>query len=290
MKDNNLLIVICLFILVITAVLYQNSSTPVIPQIPIMPNNTSSIEPFFIGAPIKILRYHVLDGGIEITWETPDGTDFDYLILLREEGSSDNFKLYFQDRKYSEQLSSGDDKYTYNSTETTYTLENLMNGQPYVISISQIAPGGVLTPHSREIHFTPSPDTMICTAQGTVGVIKPDEKSCVKDVYETSAYEKIAELRGLPDKHTEEREREFLEVISDCKRVVNEKDFEDDLDKIFTADGKIRNIKDDLGYPEHLILPIEKGPDSLQELVSRQLHLGVMNLNIHNTPEMNKPQ
>jgi len=55
-----------------------------------------------------------------------------------------------------------------------------------------------------------------------------------------------------------------------------------DITQIYEADGGFKSVKSQLQYPEHLLLPIKKGPDSLAELVKHQLELGIVNINVHN--------
>ena len=53
-------------------------------------------------------------------------------------------------------------------------------------------------------------------------------------------------------------------------------------DTVATADGKFEVIKRQLGgYPDNLFIEERTGPNSLNELINRQLSLGILNVNVH---------
>jgi len=60
-------------------------------------------------------------------------------------------------------------------------------------------------------------------------------------------------------------------------------------DTVATADGKFEVIKRQLGgYPDNLFIEERTGPNSLSELINRQLSLGILNVNVHtNTSQPN---
>lgn len=60
-------------------------------------------------------------------------------------------------------------------------------------------------------------------------------------------------------------------------------------DTVATADGKFEIIKRQLGgFPDNLFIEEQTGPQSLNDLVKRQLSLGILNVNIHtNTSQAN---
>jgi hypothetical protein len=202
---------------------------------------------------LKIVEYYTEDGGVTIHWERPHKI-VDYLALIKDEEGSDEIKLYFKDTLEP----NCDEKIC------KYSFQNLENGRKYSIVIAAVTDKG-MGEFSNKVAFIPTFQKMQCNVNGTCAVIKT--------AMEPTLDAKIESVLVNKDS--------AKEVLSKCQNILQKEDNTFNIDKIYEADGHFSDVKDKLKYPEHLLLPIKKGPDSLAELIKHQLELGIINVNVH---------
>lgn len=203
--------------------------------------------------PIVIQGYETYDGGISIKWSKPINSD-DYMTVLKDLTDNTGVKLYFND----------DVKIDCIDNTCTYNFENLINNHEYSLSIAYMGVDSnnmrKMSPMSKVLRFMPTVTHMKCNANGTCNIINKNKV--------------VLDTIPITDNNTKQ-------LLSKCKQIVDSSDAMTDISKIYNADGSFGAVKDELQYPEHLILPIEKGPNSLSELIKRQLDMGILNINVH---------
>lgn len=203
---------------------------------------------------LNIINYFTEDGGITVHWQKPPSV-VDYLAIIKDEEGDDEVKVYFKDTLSAE----------CNDAICKYSFQNLVNGKKYSIVIASVSEGGI-SKFSKKIEFTPTFQKMQCNANGTCSVVKSDITTTLE-----------AKIDGIMSNKDATKE-----VLSKCQDMLDSDQAVYDIRQIYEADGHFRNVKDRLQYPEHLLLPIKKGPESLAELVKHQLELGIVNINVHN--------
>lgn len=219
--------------------------------------NNVIVDPNIIND-IAISEYKTEDSGVTITWPRPKKV-MDYMAIIKDKEGSDEIKLFFKDNSGSE----CDDE------KCTYTFQNLINNHKYSIAIAGVTKNGIGN-ISKEVNFTPTYQTMQCNANGTCAI--------VASAIPNSIQGKIDRITANDDV--------TKGVLAKCQNILEKNEGIHDINKIYDASGQFKQVKDILQYPEHLLLPIEKGPNSLAELVKHQLDLGIVNLNIHNQDMM----
>jgi hypothetical protein len=263
MKFNIKIVLLILFI-VVTAIYYRfnikeyfeepsNTSDNLDGQINVTDDN-KVIQQEIIPR-LTIVEYYTEDGGVTIHWERPS-QPVDYLALIKdEEGGNDEIKLFFKDTLTPE----CDEKIC------KYSFQNLENSRRYSIVIASVTEKGT-GEFSNKIIFIPTFQKMQCNVNGTCTIIKSDIEPTLDAKMESVLMNKDS----------------AKEVLSKCQNILQKEDNTFNINKIYETDGNFSDVKDKLKYPEHLLLPIKKGPDSLAELVKHQLELGIINLNVHN--------
>lgn len=202
---------------------------------------------------LQIVEYYTEDGGVTVAWKRPKNT-VDYMAIIKDK-DGEEVKMFFKDTISAD----------CNNDICRYSFQNLINDRNYSLVLSTISKSGI-SEFSNQISFSPTYQTMKCNANGTCSLIKS-----VKKVETNDPLNNIMENTNVTK-----------EVLSKCQNMIEAKDHIYDINQIYETDGSFKSVKDKLQYPEHLLLPIKKGPDSLAELVKHQLELGVINVNVHN--------
>lgn len=202
---------------------------------------------------INIIEYYTEDGGISVLWEKPKEV-IDYMALIKNEEGGEEVKIFFKDT-----LSPSCDDAT-----CKYSFQNLENNNKYSIVIAAVKSNGI-GPFSKKIEFRPTFQKMHCNANGTCTLVKTD--------IEPTLDAKIGTIMT--------NQSVTKEVLAKCQGMLDRDEAVYDINQIYEADGHFKNVKDKLEFPEHLLLPIQKGPESLSELVKHQLELGIINVNVH---------
>jgi hypothetical protein len=203
---------------------------------------------------ITILGYNTHDGGVKVTWQRPEHV-VDYMAIIKDEEGGEAVKMYFKDTLSPE----------CKINECSYSFDNLANGKKHSLVIATITKDG-MSDLSKPIFFIPTLEKMKCNANGTCQIIKEE--------VDPNLTVKVARIM--------EDQVATKKLITDCQSMVKKNNAIYDINKIYNVDGSFGDVKDKLGYPEHLLLPIKQGPNSLAELVKNQLELGIMNINVHN--------
>jgi hypothetical protein len=202
---------------------------------------------------IKILEYYTEDGGISLHWQRPTEV-LDYMAIIKNEDGGEEVKIYFKDTLSSE----------CDDSRCKYSFQNLENNVKYSIVIAGVRDRGI-GKFSSKIMFTPTFQRMHCNANGTCNVVKTDIEPTLDAKIGT-----IMSNDGITK-----------EVLAKCQGMLDRDEAVYDINQIYEADGQFKEVKDKLKFPEHLLLPIKKGPTSLEELVKHQLEMGIINLNVH---------
>ena len=213
-------------------------------------NNTNATE----ANPIRIIEYNTEDGGVTVKWTRPEGS-VDYMALIKDEEGDEEVKLFFKDTISAE----------CQDETCQYSFQNLMNGRKYSLVMSTVHQSGI-SDFSNKIEFVPTYQTMKCNVNGICNVIESDKTPTLNT--------KIDSIMTDTDA--------TKEILAKFQGMLNSETAMYDINQIYEADGGFKHVKDKLQYPEHLLLPIKKGPNSLKELVKHQLDLGIINVNVHN--------
>jgi hypothetical protein len=253
--QKRIVIKIVLSIIVFLVICYQSNIIEKFtdPVTTTPPDPTTVADPDAIQQVI-INEYTTVDGGVTVSWPRPDML-MDYMALIKDEEGSDEIKMFFKDNSGSE----------CNDEKCTYTFQNLVNQRRYSIAIAGVTNKGI-GDLSNKVYFTPTFQTMKCNANGTCTLVPSD----IPDTLEG----KIERITADSDVNRE--------VLAKCHNILDKNEGTHDINRIYDAGGQFKKVKDALQYPEHLLLPIEKGPNSLEELVKHQLELGIVNVNVHN--------
>lgn len=217
--------------------------------------NQKLAKEFFENAlqPIEVQSYETYDGGISIKWSKPLNSE-EYMTVLKDLTDNSGVKLYFND----------DVKIDCIDNTCTYSFENLINNHEYSLSIAYMGVDSnnvkKMSPMSKVLKFMPTVSRMKCNANGTCSIVSKNNV--------------VLENVPITDNNTKK-------LLSKCKQIVESDTSITDISKIYHADGSFGSVKDELQYPEHLLLPIESGPNSLSELIKKQLDMGILNINIH---------
>lgn len=258
MKSNTIFGIILLgFVLYILYSKYNSIEHFDTPESNVPESNTSNEIPEAVApssaipTPV-ITEYTTQDGGVSIKWNKPYDV-VDYMALIKDE-DGDEVKMFFKDT-----LSAECD------TDTCgYSFQNLSNGNQYSIALACVTSEGIGN-FSNKIFFKPTFRTMKCNANGTCSVINMN--------VDASLQAKMEQILSNDDVSKE--------VMAKCHGLLSSDKNINDINKIYQADGQFKLVKDELQYPEHLLLPIKKGPNSLAELIKHQLEQGIINVNVH---------